>query len=74
MAVVVSTRDRSGRTIGFGFDTRDDAGSLAITSMSNAKDLRELRRLTGTRVQLRFTVHDFAGHMRAYGRWTEIVP
>jgi Domain of unknown function (DUF4394) len=72
--VVVSTRDRSGRSIGFGFDTRDDAGSLAITSTSNAKDLRELRRLTGTRAQLRFTVHDFAGHMRAYDRWTEIVP
>lgn len=72
--VVVSTRDRSGRSIGFGFDTRDDAGSLAITSTSNAKDLLELRRLTGTRAQLRFTVHDFAGHMRAYDRWTEIVP
>ena len=72
--VVVSTRDRSGRSIGFGLGTRDDAGSLAITSVSNARDLRELRRLTGTRVQLRFTVHDFAGHMRAYDRWTEIVP
>jgi hypothetical protein len=71
--VVVSTRDRSGQTIGFGFGTRDDAGSLEITSMSNAKDLRELRRLVGTRVQLEVTVHDFARHHRAHDRWTEIV-
>ena len=40
--------------------------------MSNAKDLRELRRLVGTRVQLDVTVHDFARHHRAYDRWTEI--
>jgi hypothetical protein len=72
--VVVSTRDRSGRTLGFGFDTRDDAGSLAITSMSNAKELRELRRLAGTQVRLDVRVHDFAGHVRTYDRSTEIVP
>jgi hypothetical protein len=70
--VVVSTRDRSGRVLGFGLSSRDDAGTLTITSMSSARDLRELRRLTGTRVELRFTVHDFAGHRRAYDRWTEI--
>jgi Domain of unknown function (DUF4394) len=72
--VVVSTRDRGGRAIGFGLGTRDDAGSLTITSTSNAKDLRELRQLTGRRVQLRFAVHDSARHMRVYARWTEIVP
>ena len=72
--VIVSTSDRAGRTVGFGLGARDDAGSLTITSMSNAKDLRELRRLTGTRVQVRVRVHDFAGHVRAYDRWTEIVP
>jgi hypothetical protein len=71
--VVVSTRDRSGRALGFGLDSRDDAGSLTVTSMSNARDLRELRRLTGARVEIHFAVHDFAGHMRAYDRSTEIV-
>ena len=71
--VVVSTRDRSGRTVGFGFASRDDAGSLAVTSMSNARELRELRRLAGTRVQLDVRVHDFAGQVRTYDRWTEIV-
>jgi Domain of unknown function (DUF4394) len=71
--VVVSTHDRSGQTLGFGFDTRDDAGSLAITSLGNAKELRELRRLVGTRVQLEIRVHDFAGHVRTYDRSTQIV-
>lgn len=71
--VVVSTRDRSGRTLGFGLGTRDDGGTLTITSTSSAKDLRELRQLTGTRVQLRFAVHDFAGHRHVYERGTEIV-
>ena len=42
--------------------------------MSNAKELRELRRLAGTQVRLDVRVHDFAGHVRTYDQSTEIVP
>lgn len=71
--VVVSTRDPRGHAIGFGLGTRDDAGTVTVTSTSNAHGLRDLRHLIGRRVRMHISVHDFAGHTRVYDRWTQIV-
>ena len=69
---LVTVRGRNGQVLGFGFGTRDDAGPLTITSFLT-KAGKRLGRLLGTRAQLRFTVHDFAGHKRVYERSTTLV-